>query len=50
MKNKLIKFWNENRVNAYIIVGIVVLVLAEFGIFYINITIGPISLSLGSQF
>lgn len=50
MKGKILKFWNENRVNAYIVIGVVLLALAEFGLFYINVTIGPISLSIGSQY
>lgn len=48
--NTIKTYWKNNRVASYIIIGVVLLVLAHFGIFSINITVGPVSLSLGSPY
>lgn len=50
MRNTINVYWKNNKVTSYIIVGVVLLILAHFGIFSINITVGPVSLSLGSPY
>jgi len=48
--DKIKNYWKNNRVNSYIIIAAVLLLLSHFGIFSISITIGPINLSLGSPY
>jgi len=48
MLNALKRYWKNSRLACYVGIAGVLLMLAHFGLFYIQITLGPASLSIGN--